>query len=78
MIVGGYTLDLYCDSGIRQPYADAMPGHPSHRTNAATFTGDSYRECASAARAKGWKLDRLLNRAICPQCSKQGARLYRT
>lgn len=63
MIVGCYTLDLYCD-------------HPKHKDNveiskrgAHQYTGITGGECRQAARRDGWKIRN--NVAICPICANK-------
>lgn len=51
MIVGCYTLDLYCDN------ADSL--HTWHELNAMPhqFTGDTRQYCYRQARKKGWTIN---------------------
>lgn len=77
MIVGGYTLDLYCDnemeSGTRQERWEHAGSEDFPGPGRATYTHD---ECGSKARAAarraGWKLDLENGRALCPACVKAG------
>jgi hypothetical protein len=74
MVVGCYSMDLYCDTP-RHVY-----GGPSQ------FTGHTEGECLKEARSRGWKFNRAktlalrsrgwkFNRAktlaFCPECSKK-------
>lgn len=75
MIVGCYTLDLYCDSGLNQPWN--TKGHTGYSPGASgafasaypeQLTGHSQRDCEQQARACGWKLIKKYGTAICPTC----------
>lgn len=66
MIVGCYSIDLYCDSGKEKPY-----GAAGHWSEPDTFAGESFAECAREARKAGWKIDRKNGIAICPNCHKE-------
>lgn len=55
MIVGGYSLDLYCDN-------------PQCCDNPAYFEGGTASECRKQARRAGWELDLAARTAICPAC----------
>lgn len=68
MIVGCYTLDLYCDT-------------PGCRMGRCFYTGDSTTppfqttaetgaECRTKARRAGWRLDLKNGLARCPKCQK--------
>lgn len=70
MIVGGYTLDLYCDvpgckagnlGGHREYFAGFSPG-------AAQFYGEERVIAEHHARAAGWKFSRREGTARCPSC----------
>ncbi len=69
MIVGGYTLDLYCDGDY--------PGHAhgwidiedvNRGTFPVQFVGRSERECKAEARKHGWRLRN--SKVLCPMCKK--------
>ncbi len=61
MIVGTYTLDLYCDTeGCDQPLAKL--GQPDE------FIAELGTTCRRQARQAGWTLKRN-GTAVCPQCS---------
>lgn len=57
----GYTLDLYCDHQ-----------NDNHRFNEFPwqYTGETFAECARAAKRNGWKLHHKLRTATCPKCTK--------
>ena len=70
---GGYTLDLYCDhwSG---PIAgaerlDTPDGYHSWTEFPHTFIGETWGQCAQAARRRGWVIHRNTRTATCPKCS---------
>lgn len=69
MIVGCYSLDLYCDSGVRRPYG--TPGHSGHDGGAVTYTGHTYAQCAKQAKQDGWRLDNGNRTCLCPICAKE-------
>lgn len=63
MIVGGYTLDLYCDRESPTHLFQEFP----HQ-----YTGENGPACRRLARRHGWRLKRN-GEAICPKCSLQVA-----
>lgn len=65
MIVGGYTLHLYCDFG--EGGATNAPEHPMGEFSAATMT-----VCYADARRKGWKIYEAQGKAKCPACVAKG------
>jgi len=65
MIVGCYTLDLYCD----QKNDKHVHGEFPH-----TFTAEHGSNCRSRAKRKGWILTHAGN-AICPKCSGKAPKL---
>lgn len=78
MIVGGYSLHLYCDTGSPDgsavgedcPYKPAL----SSLSDEGDIYGASRRDCMAQARKRGWTFPIGSNsgemRAICPRCSK--------
>lgn len=60
MIVGCYTLDLYCDR---------EEGEPQHgfREFPHQFTGHTEGDCMQDARARGWRFRD--GAAYCPKCA---------
>ena len=60
MIVGGYTLDLYCDREACQHRNDA-------NWNPRQYTAELGSRCRSDARRDGWLLTRD-GKAYCPNC----------
>lgn len=59
-IVGGYTLDLYCDHKAHVKAFD-------YWSNPSTFCGHTKSYCYAEARKSGWKL--AGKKAICPKCA---------
>lgn len=63
MIVGGYSLHLYCDN------------NKGHRLNDSSSKAeyDDIKEsfCFAKAKSDGWKIDRKNGTAICPTCRKK-------
>ena len=71
MIVGCYSLDLYCDG----PEASACS--PLRSNQPAQFTGQTERDCLRTARRVGWRFTRdgkayCRNHAGAPE--KEGAK----
>lgn len=71
MIVGTYTLHLYCDSGLKQPYADERHERlPGHHGEPGEFTGNTRAECLRKARKAGWFVTGSNeNTVTCPRCA---------
>lgn len=71
MIVGCYSVDLYCDTG-----GDVFGGECPYRGYSGSqgeFTGQTEAECLRIARKIGWKFKEGNTLAFCPQCnSKKG------
>lgn len=61
MIVGCYTLDLYCEN----------QDDPRHKWNAfpVQITGETFNGCAWKARKAGWMINRKTGICLCPLCS---------
>lgn len=75
MIVGGYSLHLYCDcEGHINDYERAQQaGRQTWEQNShdiGEFTGHSRAECVKAARSDGWVIDITSGRCKCPTCAK--------
>lgn len=65
MIVGCYSMDLYCDNdhktdGTAREYQLAKPGQ---------YTGHTEADCKRDARKEGWKFKRN-GKVYCPACPK--------
>lgn len=65
MIVGCYSLALYCDG----------PGCLVRREGDGVFTAETGAECRREARKRGWRLNLRAGTALCPQCVKNGKRV---
>jgi len=64
VIVGGYTLDLYCDvEGCRAPGGAGMPEQ-------AAFFAETGSQCRQYARNNGWVLDLKAGTCRCPKCAR--------
>lgn len=66
MIVGCYSMDLYCDGALDCPKRQAnfdgnAPGQ---------FTGAHRTEASSEVTRAGWRLDHRNNLALCPACNR--------
>ena len=67
MIVGCYTLDLYCDdpneTHEKIDFMHSAGGEFPHQYTAAYGS-----QCRAQARRDGWTLNLQKNTAICPKC----------
>lgn len=77
MIVGGYTINLYCDHPKHGKQTTFSDGTVHVEVSAAQwvylcieFVGHSERECKQQARESGWVFKRG-RKVICPFCSKK-------
>lgn len=67
MIVGGYTLDLYCDGARHKEL------HPEKYDSVdESFFGVDFSDCRKQARAKGWVFKNDKNTVVCRVCSEAG------
>jgi len=57
MIVGCYTLELYCEVDEQRHFQDSF----------AQYVGKNERECLRNARRDGWKVDKKKWQALCPK-----------
>ncbi len=71
MIVGCYSLQLYCDTwGC--PMGKATPTSDGGSQAPGEFTHDKNERGAMAkARRAGWKIDLRLGTCRCPQCARR-------
>jgi hypothetical protein len=76
VIVGGYTLDLYCDKiekhitiggNIYYFKPDTAQWIPVDNQ----FVGETYRECVKEAREVGWLVNRSKNKCLCKYCKEK-------
>jgi hypothetical protein len=60
MIANGYSVDLYCEnmSDHNRRWREIGEGK-------ATYTGETWGECARQARRDGWQISRDRQRAYC-------------
>lgn len=65
MIVGGYSLDLYCDSLM----------HPRFTNRLGQFSGADRSDCIKLAKEAGWLFHFRQRTVICPDCAKKAKRL---
>ena len=73
MIVGCYTMDLYCDAGDTCALFVARGyGGPTEWTSGPTVQTES--AARVEARADGWHFERGGSRVLCPRCWKAGTR----
>lgn len=61
MIVGCYSLHLYCDT--------PQCPHRPHRGPDFDAIGETGGEARDEARKAGWKIDMRQNKAYCPKCA---------
>jgi hypothetical protein len=66
MIVGCYSMDLYCDTG-GDAYGGKCPHSTSYTTVQAEFTGRNERDCLQQAKQRGWSFRN--GKATCPGCN---------
>jgi hypothetical protein len=69
MLVGCYSLDLYCDTGD-DAFGSKCPHRPILRNGQGEFTGPNERVCLQRARKAGWTFKEGATKAFCPACSK--------
>lgn len=70
MIVGCYTLDLYCDSyDGGPPFRDSVVH--KYQEFPHQYTGETRFECIKQARKDGWLISK--KHQLCSKCSRKGA-----
>lgn len=69
MIVGGYDLHLYCDTGNVEPDTEKHPPH-GYEEGRAQIYGRNEREAMATARAAGWTF-KAGGFTYCPRCSRK-------
>ena len=75
MIVGCYSLDLYCDNfDLMKDQVEDSYGH-RYDEFPHQFTGYSRPECVRNARHRGWIVNIPANKAYCPGCVKKHRRI---
>ncbi len=70
MVIGGYSLDLYCDFPDEAYKHRGSPGYPGD--GVGDFAAESGPVARSLARRAGWKIERGGRRALCPMCQRLG------
>ena len=67
MIVGCYSMDLYCEAANAE-YRSTHPEEMQQRCTdwPAQFTGRSEAQCVQKARAAGWTIRLKLGKCYCP------------
>ncbi len=71
MIVGGYTLHLYCDG------RGCLTNYPHGRGEdaryvAVEFSGETGQECRKDAKKAGWIINARNGTCLCPKCIEAG------
>ena len=79
MIVGSYSLHLYCDN--TKWHGDCLHLHvvtenqkltnEGYRGGFAEYIGQTYGECVRYARKDGWVVAHDQSTAYCPRCKKR-------
>lgn len=72
MIVGCYSLHLYCDTGNAKPGMTGDGGNSPHgfdNPGFGEFTGPTEGDCKRQARNQGWRFGRD-SRVFCPTCNR--------
>lgn len=74
MIIGGYELHLYCDTGNDKPdtvNSATIPHIHNYDGGFEQFVGVDKADCNRRAKRRGWRFARD-GRVYCPRCSKGG------
>lgn len=76
MIVGCYTLDLYCRYWEDQPRGVSAFCNTNFDWNHKIFqyTGRTRAECLREARKDGWLVNLKTRKCICPECREKYAK----
>ncbi len=72
MIIGCYSLDLYCDNHSRDKeiFNDAVGNKSVYHWKVWEYIAETGGRARQIARADGWKLNLQKGTAICPRCTK--------
>lgn len=62
----GYSLDLYCD----HEYTEGECQRHAFNEFPHQYNGETFSQCAKAARSQGWKINVRDRTATCPACMK--------
>lgn len=68
MIVGCYTMHLYCRN--RDDDTCVAPMQWKALAYNAEYTGRTYTQCVTQAKKDGWKFDKEADDVTCPECTK--------
>jgi hypothetical protein len=73
MIVGGYSLDLYCDNEDKHIILDDGTYYFKPDTVAwipikHQFSNETYANCVKQAKKEGWLVYRNINKCLCKYC----------
>ena len=68
MIIGGYTLHLYCDD---EGHADKYPDEDNAPTEMGEYSGNNAGATRRLARRAGWGVDLKNDKATCPACRRR-------
>jgi len=73
-VVGGYSLDLYCDNAsAKLVYSDSVaPGEHRHDEFPRQYYGELGATCRAKAKKAGWRWSDDHTVAVCPRCAKAG------
>jgi hypothetical protein len=71
MIVGCYTLDLYCDGDPECPKSRCIKGSTQNYPP-AQYTAENGADCRRQARRDGWILNMKEGTTVCRACALKG------
>jgi hypothetical protein len=76
MIVGCYSLDLYCENAEKagDMHGTGRDGIHDYQEFPMTFTSDRRQECEREARSIGWMINNKTGICLCPKCSRKNIR----
>lgn len=71
MIIGCYSLELYCDKAADETSIDGSnrDGIHEYKEFPSTFTGERRQDCEREARKMGWMINNETGICLCPKCS---------
>jgi hypothetical protein len=72
MIVGCYSLDLYCDNVLSKDedlFGGLNGDKHEYREFPKTYTGNTRQEAERQARKEGWMINNKTGICLCPKCS---------
>jgi len=74
MMIGGYTLDLYCDGALDCPKKESTQNSNGTSRPPAQYYGETGQECRKQAIEDGWSLSLKEGLCLCPACAKAGVK----